>query len=67
MSHPHRRDRLLTSGEVAALFRVDRKTVSKWAADGRVKSIRTPGGRQRRFWQSEIERLMGEGNDGNQA
>jgi len=34
-------DRLLTPGEVAALFRVDPKTVTRWAAAGRIGSIRT--------------------------
>lgn len=46
-------DRLMTPGEVAALFRVDPKTVTRWAAAGRIGSIRTPGG-QRRFWESEV-------------
>src|SRR2546423_15467245 len=45
-------DRLLTPGEVAALFRVDPKTVTRWAAAGRISSIRTPGG-HRRFPQAE--------------
>ena len=46
-------DRLLTPGEVAALFRVDPKTVTRWAAAGRIGSIRTPGG-HRRFRESEV-------------
>jgi len=37
-------ERLLTPGEVASLFRVDPKTVTRWAASGRITSIRTPGG-----------------------
>jgi hypothetical protein len=40
-------DRLLTPGEVAALFRVDPKTVTRWAKAGRVHSIRTVGGHHR--------------------
>ena len=36
-------DRLLTPGQVAALFRVDPKTVTRWASTGRIGSIRTPG------------------------
>jgi excisionase family DNA binding protein len=62
-------DRLLTPGEVAALFRVDPKTVTRWAAAGRISSIRTPGG-HRRFRESEVrallegdEELPGEGGD----
>jgi len=51
-------DRLLTPGEVAALFRVDPKTVTRWAASGRISSIRTPGG-HRRYRESEIRALLG--------
>lgn len=50
-------DRLLTPGEVAALFRVDPKTVTRWAAAGRIGSIRTPGG-HRRFRESEVRSLL---------
>jgi excisionase family DNA binding protein len=48
---------LLTPGEVAALFRVDPKTVTRWAAAGRISSIRTPGG-HRRFRESEVHALL---------
>ncbi len=51
------RERLLTPGEVAALFRVDPKTVTRWAAAGRIHSIRTPGG-HRRFLESEVRALL---------
>ena len=51
------RERLLTPGEVAALFRVDPKTVTRWAAAGRISSIRTPGG-HRRFRESEVRALL---------
>jgi excisionase family DNA binding protein len=50
-------DRLLTPGEVAAEFRVDPKTVTRWAAAGRLGSIRTPGG-HRRFRESEVRALL---------
>jgi excisionase family DNA binding protein len=50
-------ERLLTPGEVAALFRVDPKTVTRWAAPGRISSIRTPGG-HRRFRESEVRALL---------
>lgn len=50
-------DRLLTPGEVAETFRVDPKTVTRWAMAGRIASIRTPGG-HRRFYESEIRRLL---------
>jgi excisionase family DNA binding protein len=42
---------------VAALFRVDPKTVTRWAASGRITSIRTPGG-HRRFRESEVRALL---------
>lgn len=48
---------LLTPGEVAKKFRVDPKTVTRWAAAGLVGSIRTPGG-HRRFRESEIKELL---------
>jgi excisionase family DNA binding protein len=51
------RERLLTSGEVAQLFRVDPKTVTRWAAAGRIPSIRTPGG-HRRFAESQVRALL---------
>ena len=49
-------ERLLTGREVAARFRVDPKTVARWAAAGRIKSILTPGG-HRRYLESEIDRF----------
>ena len=55
-------DRLLTPGEVAALFRGDPKTVTRWAAAGRIGSIRTPGG-HRRFRESEVKALLEGGLD----
>ncbi len=51
------RSRLLTPGEVATLFRVDPKTVTRWAAAGRISSIRTPGG-HRRFREAEVRALL---------
>lgn len=55
-------ERLLTPGEVAALFRVDPKTVTRWAASGRITSIRTPGG-HRRFRESEVRNLLSGGGE----
>lgn len=51
------RGRLLTPGEVAELFRVDPKTVTRWATAGRISSIRTPGG-HRRFRETEVRALL---------
>ena len=51
---PQRTDeRLLTPAEVAALFRVNPKTVSRWARSGKLHAIRTLGG-HRRFRASEV-------------
>ena len=47
----------MTPGEVAAMFRVDPKTVTRWASAGRIGSIRTPGG-HRRFRESEVRTLL---------
>lgn len=58
----HTEDELLTPGEVASMFRVDPKTVTRWAQTGRVSSIRTPGG-HRRFRASEITALLTADND----
>jgi excisionase family DNA binding protein len=49
--------RLLTPAEVAAAFRVDTKTVTRWAQAGRLTSIRTLGG-HRRFQESEVRALL---------
>jgi excisionase family DNA binding protein len=50
-------ERLLTPVEVATVFRVDPKTVARWAAAGRIKCIRTPGG-HRRFRQAAVMALL---------
>lgn len=54
-------DRLLTPGEVAALFRVDPKTVTRWAKAQRISSIRTPGGHHR-FRESQVRALLNADN-----
>jgi excisionase family DNA binding protein len=58
-SRQNGQEQLLTPGEVAALFRVDPKTVTRWATAGRIGSIRTPGG-HRRFRESEVRALLTE-------
>lgn len=45
--------KLLTPGEVARILRVDPKTVTRWASQNRIQSVRTPGG-HRRFFAVEI-------------
>lgn len=50
-------ENLLTPAEVAAVFRVDPKTVTRWAKAGKIGSIRTLGG-HRRFHEAEILQLL---------
>ena len=50
-------EKLLTPAEVAPMFRVDPKTVTRWAKAGKLSSIRTLGG-HRRYRESEIRSLI---------
>ena len=52
-------ERLLTPHQVAVMFRVDPKTVTRWASSGRIGSIRTPGGHHR-FRETEVRALLAE-------
>jgi excisionase family DNA binding protein len=54
-------DELLTPAEVAQLFRVDPKTVGRWADTGKLTVIRTLGG-HRRFLAAEVLALAGRPN-----
>lgn len=47
----------MTPGQVAALFNVNPKTVTRWAGAGLLGSVRTPGG-HRRFRASEVFALL---------
>ena len=47
---------LLTPAEVAVMFRVNPKTVTRWARAGKISAVRTLGG-HRRFRASEIGRF----------
>jgi len=57
MAEQNHRDDLLTPAEVAALFRVNPKTVTRWARAGKITAIRTLG-RPRRFRASEIKQEL---------
>lgn len=50
-------DSLLTPAEVATLFKVDPKTVTRWAQRGYLTSIRTLGG-HRRYKEAEVKALL---------
>jgi excisionase family DNA binding protein len=66
--HPAARDRrspphvsgqppdLMTPAEVAALFRVDPKTVTRWAKQGKLRPVRTLGGHRR--YPADIRALL---------
>ena len=47
----------MTPAEVAALFRVDPKTVTRWADAGKLNAVRTLGG-HRRYRQDEVQNLL---------
>ena len=52
----HDVEALLTPAEVATMFRVDPKTVTRWAKAGKLTSIRTLGG-HRRYREAEVNAL----------
>ena len=54
---------LLTPREVAALFRVDPKTLVRWVNAGKLTAIRTPGG-TRRFREAEVRALIDASREG---
>lgn len=51
------KESLLTPAEVAAMFRVDPKTVTRWAKAGKLSSIRTLGG-HRRYREEEVQGFL---------
>lgn len=59
---PVRRSDLMLPSEVAELFRVDPKTVSRWAKDGKLSYIRTLGG-HRRYLRTEVRTLLAARSD----
>jgi excisionase family DNA binding protein len=59
-------DSLLTPAEVACMFAVDPKTVTRWAKAGKLASVRTPGG-HRRYREAEVRGLLAAGEQGGPA
>ncbi|MEM1513159.1 MAG: helix-turn-helix domain-containing protein [Candidatus Jordarchaeales archaeon] len=51
-------EKLYTNGEVARTFGASYVAVKKWAYSGKVRLIKTPGGKYR-FPESEVKRLLG--------
>ena len=56
-------EKFLTPAEVAEMFRVDPKTVTRWARLGKLTSVRTLGG-HRRYRQTEVLALLKGGGYG---
>ncbi len=50
-------DALLTPAEVASLFRVSPKTVTRWARSGKLTAMKTLGG-HRRFRAGEVRTAL---------
>ena len=57
---------LLTPAEVAKRFRVDPKTVTRWADAGKLTCIRTPGN-HRRYREAEVRALLEGSREGGAA
>lgn len=49
---------LLTPAEVAELFKVDPKTVTRWAKSGKLTTATRTLGGHRRFHRAEVEALL---------
>jgi excisionase family DNA binding protein len=55
-------DQLLTPSEVAEMFRVNPKTVTRWERTGRLRAIMTIGG-HRRYLLSEVRKAVEAANE----
>ena len=49
--------KMMTRAEIAILFRVHPKTVTRWAKTGQLRAIRTPGG-HRRYYEEDVHTLL---------
>ena len=52
------KEKLYTVKQASEILGVHPKTIQKWDREGKIKTVRTPGGR-RRIPESEIKRLLG--------
>lgn len=50
-------NRLLTTGEAAAMLSVSTDTLKRWEKSGRISAMRTPTG-HRRFSEAEVAALL---------
>lgn len=48
---------LMLPEEVAAVFRVDAKTVTRWGQVGRLASLRTPAGHHR-YYRAQVDAIL---------
>jgi excisionase family DNA binding protein len=48
---------IMTLPEVASIFRVDPKTVSRWIKGGKIPSVQTPGGHHR-IYRDDVMRFF---------
>lgn len=48
---------ILTPKEVAVLFHVDPKTVSRWTSAKKIRAFKTPGGHYR-YHREDVEQLL---------
>jgi excisionase family DNA binding protein len=55
-------DELLTPREVAAIFRVNPKTVARWYLEGKLPAVRTLGG-HRRYRRRDVDALLASQTD----
>ena len=58
-AHSTQAEMLLAPAEVAQLFGVGPKTVTRWARAGKLNAVRTLGG-HRRYRASEVRALLGD-------
>jgi excisionase family DNA binding protein len=59
-------DALLTPAEVAQMFRVSPKTVTRWARAGKLSAKRTLGG-HRRFSEAEVRAFLSQVERGSET
>jgi hypothetical protein len=65
LSAPAPVDDLLRPREVAMLFGVRTATVARWAREGKLRPLLTPGG-HRRYLRSEAESILGSADSGDE-
>ena len=56
------REELISPSEVAKIFGVGAKTITRWAKAGKLSSVRTLGG-HRRYYAREVAALLAESTE----